>query len=73
MEAFVVAHYDGETIKQIGPVFTTYDEAALILITAVAAYNGYDKPDDFPDKRKCNLDGEWRQDKHLWKILGNVV
>lgn len=71
-DTFIVACYDGETIKQIGPVFDSYGLAANELKTAVAAYNGYDNPSDLPDGKKCDFEGEWKQDNHLWKILGSV-
>lgn len=72
MDAFIVATYDGNTIKQIGPVFNTYGAAAVAMTNAVAAFNGYDNPTDLPDYKNCEIEGEWKQDERVWKILGNV-
>lgn len=72
MDTFIVATYDGSTIRQIGPVFDTYGAAACAMTTAVATYNGYDTPTDLPDYKNCEIEGEWKQDGRVWKILGNV-
>lgn len=72
METFIVITYDGENLRQIGPVFNTYGAAACAMTTAVAAFNGYENPADLPDYKKCEIDGEWKQDERIWKIFGNV-
>ena len=70
MKVFFIAHYNGSALKQIGGIFEKYYSAEKELRKAVAAYNGYDNPDDMPDLETPL--GEWKQDGHIWKIFGNT-
>lgn len=72
MDTFIVVTYDGENLRQIGPVFNAYGLAAYEMKKAVAAYNGYDEPTDLPNHTACDFQGEWKQDGRVWKIFGNV-
>lgn len=68
-EVIIVAYFDGKTIKQIGEAKSGWGLAAYEMKKSVAAYNGFETPEEMPDLRQCDLEGEWKQDGRVWKLL----